>query len=248
MILKNKSLLINRAFINGKWVNANDGKTFPVINPYDGSFIGDVPDLGAVEARTAIESASNAFPAWRDKTAGERANILKKWYALQMENLDDLALLLTTEQGKPIAEAKGKIRYGASFVEWFAEEARRVYGDVIPSHGKDLRIMTIRQPIGVAAAITPWNFPNAMITRKVAPALAAGCTVVVKPAEDTPLSALALAVLAEEAGFPPGVLNIITTRQPAAVGKELTENPLVRKLSFTGSNPRSFDRCKCRTR
>ena len=235
MVLKNKSLLKNKTFLNGKWVSADDGKTFSVINPYDGSFIGDVPDMGAVETKAAIEAAAKAFPLWRDKTAGERANILKKWYALQMENLDDLALLLTTEQGKPIAEAKGEIRYGASFVEWFAEEARRVYGDVIPSHGKDLRIMTIRQPIGVAAAITPWNFPNAMITRKVAPALAAGCTVVIKPAEDTPLSALALAALAEEAGFPPGVLNIITTRQPAAVGKELTDNPLVRKLSFTGS-------------
>jgi len=194
-----------------------------------------VPDMGAAETRSAINAADNAFPAWRDKTAAERATILKKWYALQMENLEDLAMLLTTEQGKPLAEAQGEIRYGASFVEWFAEEARRVYGDVIPGHGKGLRIMTIRQPIGVAAAITPWNFPNAMITRKVAPALAAGCTVVIKPAEDTPLSALALAVLAEEAGFPAGVLNIITTRQPAAVGKELTDNPLVRKLSFTGS-------------
>lgn len=235
MQLKNKSLLQNKTFLNGNWVAANDAKTFPVHNPFDGSHIGDVPDMGAAETKAAIAAAAQAFPIWRDKTAGERAKILKKWYALQMENLDDLAIILTTEQGKPLAEAKGEIRYGASFVEWFAEEARRVYGDVIPSHGKDLRIMTIRQPIGVAAAITPWNFPNAMITRKVAPALAAGCTVVIKPAEDTPLSALALAVLAEEAGFPAGVLNIITTSQPAAVGKELTDNPLVRKLSFTGS-------------
>lgn len=235
MILKNPSLLTDKSPINGKWVGANDGKTFPVINPYDGSHIGDVPDMGAAETKAAIKAASDAFPGWRDKTAGERANILKKWYALQMENLEDLALLLTTEQGKPLSEARGEIRYGASFVEWFAEEARRVYGDVIPGHAKGLRIMTIRQPIGVAAAITPWNFPNAMITRKVAPALAAGCTVVIKPAEDTPLSALALAVLAEQAGFPPGVLNIVTTRQPAAVGNELTSNPLVRKLSFTGS-------------
>ncbi|MFT6319303.1 MAG: succinate-semialdehyde dehydrogenase/glutarate-semialdehyde dehydrogenase [Granulosicoccus sp.] len=237
MILKNKSLLRNKTFLNGKWVDANDGKTFPVTNPFDGSLINEVPDMGAAETKAAIAAAAKAFPMWRDKTAGERANILKKWYTLQMESLDDLAILLTTEQGKPLAEAKGEIRYGASFVEWFAEEARRVYGDVIPSHGKSLRIMTIRQPIGVAAAITPWNFPNAMITRKVAPALAAGCTVVIKPAEDTPLSALALAALAEAAGFPPGVLNIITTRQPAVVGKELTDNPLVRKLSFTGSTP-----------
>ncbi|MCB0520109.1 MAG: NAD-dependent succinate-semialdehyde dehydrogenase [Lewinellaceae bacterium] len=235
MKLKNKSLLQNKTYLDGKWVAANDGKTFPVTNPYDGSHICDVPDMGAAETKAAIEAAAKAFPAWRDKTAAERANILKKWYALQMENLDDLAVLLTTEQGKPLAEAKGEIRYGASFVEWFAEEARRVYGDVIPGHGKGLRIMAIRQPIGVAAAITPWNFPNAMMTRKVAPALAAGCTVVIKPAEDTPLSALALAVLAEQAGFPPGVLNIVTTSQPAAVGNELTDNPLVRKLSFTGS-------------
>ena len=235
MNLKNKSLLQNQTYLNGKWVSANDGKTFPVTNPSDGSHIGNVPDMGAAETKAAIDAAAKAFPAWRDKTASERAIVLKKWYALQMENLDDLAVLLTTEQGKPLAEAKGEIRYGASFVEWFAEEAKRVYGDVIPGHGKGLRIMTIRQPIGVAAAITPWNFPNAMITRKVAPALAAGCTVVIKPAEDTPLSALALAVLAEEAGFPPGVFNIVTTRQPAAVGKELTDNPLVRKLSFTGS-------------
>ncbi|WP_020534548.1 NAD-dependent succinate-semialdehyde dehydrogenase [Lewinella cohaerens] len=235
MILKNSSLLQHTTLINGKWVAADDGKTFPVTNPFDGSSIGTVPDMGAAETKAAISAAAEAFPAWRDKTAAERATILKKWYALQMEHLDDLAVLLTTEQGKPLAEAKGEIRYGASFVEWFAEEARRVYGDVIPGHGKGLRIMTIRQPIGVAAAITPWNFPNAMITRKVAPALAAGCTVVIKPAEDTPLSALALAVLAEEAGFPPGVLNIITTSQSATVGKELTDNPLVRKLSFTGS-------------
>lgn len=235
MRLKNSSLLQHTTLINGKWVAADNGKTFPVINPFDGSHIGNVPDMGAAETKAAITAAAEAFPAWRDKTAGERATILKKWYALQMENLDDLAVLLTTEQGKPLAEAKGEIRYGASFVEWFAEEARRVYGDVIPGHAKGLRIMTIRQPIGVAAAITPWNFPNAMITRKVAPALAAGCTVVIKPAEDTPLSALALAVLAEEAGFPPGVLNIVTTSQASAVGKELTDNPLVRKLSFTGS-------------
>ena len=235
MSLTNHRLLKDKTLIDGKWVGANDGKTFSVYNPFDGSHIGDVPDMGAAETKAAIAAAAKAFPAWRDKTAASRAAILKRWYALQMEHLDSLAVLLTTEQGKPLDEAKGEIRYGASFVEWFAEEARRVYGDVIPGHGSDLRIITIRQPIGVAAAITPWNFPNAMITRKVAPALAAGCTVVIKPAEDTPLSALALAVLAEEAGFPPGVLNIVTTSQPSAVGKELTANPLVRKLSFTGS-------------
>ncbi|MCB9080635.1 MAG: NAD-dependent succinate-semialdehyde dehydrogenase [Lewinellaceae bacterium] len=235
MILKNMNLLRNAAFLNGAWVQAQDKSTFAVTNPYDGTLLAMVPNMGAAETRAAINAAAAAFPAWRDKTAGERAAVLKKWYALQMENLDDLAALLTAEQGKPLAEAKGEIRYGASFIEWFAEEARRVYGDVIPGHGKNLRIITLRQPIGVAAAITPWNFPNAMITRKVAPALAAGCTVVIKPAEDTPLSALALATLAEEAGFPPGVLNIVTTNQPAEVGGELTSNPLVRKLSFTGS-------------
>ena len=235
MLLQNKALLKNKTFLGGKWVASYNGNSFPVTNPCDGSLIGEVPDMGMAETKAAIAAAAEAFPAWRDRTATERADILKKWYDLQMENLDDLAVLLTTEQGKPIAEAKGEIRYGASFIEWFAEEARRVYGDVIPGHGKGLRIMAIRQPIGVTAAITPWNFPNAMITRKVAPALAAGCTVVVKPAEDTPLSALALAVLAEEAGIPPGVLNIVTTQQPAIVGKELTGNPMVRKLSFTGS-------------
>lgn len=235
MTLKNTSLLRNKTLINGKWTDAQDGKTFPVHNPFDGSLIGDVPEMGAAETTAAIEAAHNAFPAWKSKTAGERADILKKWYRLQMENLEDLGTILTMEQGKPLSEAKGEIRYGASFVEWFAEEARRVYGDVIPGHKHGVRIMAIKQPIGVVAAITPWNFPSAMITRKVAPALAAGCTVVIKPSEETPLSALALAVLAEEAGFPPGVLNIITTSNAAPVGKELTDNPLIKKLSFTGS-------------
>jgi len=235
MKLKDTSLINNQAYINGNWVSSREGKTFPVVNPYDGSHLADVPDMGAEDTQAAISAASSAFPLWRDKTAAERSDILKKWYRLQMENVDDLAVLLTSEQGKPLAEAKGEIRYGASFVEWFAEEARRVYGDVIPGHKKDIRIVTIRQPIGVTAAITPWNFPNAMITRKVAPALAAGCTVVIKPAEDTPLSALALAAMAQEAGFPPGVLNIVTTKRPEIVGKELTQSPIVRKLSFTGS-------------
>lgn len=233
--LNNTALLRGRAFINGKWLDARDNATFRVRNPFDGAVLGSVPDMGAEDTRTAIIAAEVAFKTWRKKTAGERAQILRKWHDLQLENLDDLATLLTLEQGKPITEATSEIRYGASFVEWFAEEGRRTYGDVIPAHGADKRVMTIKQPVGVVAAITPWNFPNAMITRKVAPALAAGCTVIVKPAEDTPLSALALAVLAEEAGMPPGVFNVVTTRQPDVVGAELTSNPIVRKLSFTGS-------------
>ena len=229
------NLLRDRAFINGNWVEAHSSASYTITNPYDQTPIGQVPDMGPSETQEAIIAASVAFPLWRSYSAGKRAKILRRWYELQLEHIDELALILTTEQGKPLAEAKGEIKYGASFVEWFAEEARRVYGDVIPGHGADKRITVIKQPVGVVAAITPWNFPNAMITRKVAPALAAGCTVVIKPAEDTPLSALALAVLAEEAGFPPGVFNIITTNRPAEVGRELTSNPIVRKLSFTGS-------------
>jgi succinate-semialdehyde dehydrogenase / glutarate-semialdehyde dehydrogenase len=235
MKLRDSALLRKKAFIGGKWVDAVGKSTFPVHNPFDNSVITEAPDMTADETRQAIEEAHRAFPAWRSKTAGERAAILRRWYELQMEHLDDLALLLTLEQGKPLAEARGEIAYGASFVEWFAEEAHRVYGDVIPGHGADKRILAIKQPIGVVAAITPWNFPNAMITRKVAPALAAGCTVVIKPAEDTPLSALALAELSQRAGIPPGVFNVVTTSRPEAVGEELTGNPLVRKLSFTGS-------------
>lgn len=225
----------NKAYIDGQWMDALRGETYAVTNPADGTHLADVPNMGAAETRMAIEAANRALPAWRAKTAGERATILRRWYDLQMANVDALGTLLTLEQGKPLAEGKGEIIYGAAFVEWFAEEARRIYGDVIPGHMADKRLMVIKQPVGVAAAITPWNFPNAMITRKVAPALAAGCTVVVKPAEDTPLSALALAVLAEEAGIPAGVLNIITTHKAPEVGGELTRNPIVRKLSFTGS-------------
>lgn len=225
--------LYNNAYINGQWVSKTN--TFPVINPFDGKEITQVADCDRTDAQQAIESAQQAFPAWRDLTAGARSQILKKWYELQMEKVDELARLLTLEQGKPLAEAKGEIKYGASFVEWFAEEARRIYGDVIPGHGSDKRITVIKQPIGVVGAITPWNFPNAMITRKVAPALAAGCTVVIKPSDLTPLSALALAALAEEAGFPPGVFNVITCKDPRSVGEELTTNPLVKKISFTGS-------------
>lgn len=235
MQLKNPSLFRSKAFINGTWQNAFDGGSFEVRNPYDQSLVGTVPDMGQPETEVAIQAASHAFKIWSKFSVSKRSRILRKWYELQLENLDDLAVLLTTEQGKPLEEAKGEIRYGAAFVEWFAEEAKRVYGDVIPSHGKDKRIVVIKQPVGVVAAITPWNFPNAMITRKVAPALAAGCTVVIKPAEDTPLSALALAELADQAGFPPGVLNVLTTSQPSTVGGELTRNPSVRKLSFTGS-------------
>ncbi len=233
--INNKVLFRTRAYIDGLWVSAEDQSTFPVINPFDGSLLGDVADLGKKETALAIQAAQKAFSAWRSSTAGRRAKLLRKWYELQLENLEDLATLLTLEQGKPLAESRGEIKYGASFVEWFAEEARRVYGDIIPGHGTDKRVIVLKQPVGVVAAITPWNFPNAMITRKVAPALAAGCTVVIKPAEDTPLSALALAQLADEAGFPPGVINVIPTNQPAQVGKELTSNPVVRKLSFTGS-------------
>ena len=235
MNLKYPKLLQDRAYINGEWVTADDGKTFEVTNPFDGQVLAEVPDMGRSETRAAIEAAAKAFQSWKQKTAGERADHLKRWFDLQMTNLDDLARILTLEQGKPLSEAKGEIRYGAAFIEWFAEEAKRVYGDVIPGHATDKRIISLKQPIGVVAGITPWNFPNAMITRKVAPALAAGCTMVIKPAEDTPLSALALAVLAEEAGIPPGVLNIVPTSRPAEVGGELTSNPIVRKLSFTGS-------------
>lgn len=237
MKISNKQLFRQQAYINGEWTNANNGETYIITNPFDHSEIAQVPNMGAAETEKAIEAANAAFPIWKAKTAGERSIILRRWYELQMEHLEDLAFILTTEQGKPINEARGEIRYGASFVEWFAEEGKRAYGDVIPGHGHDKRIVTIKQPIGVVAAITPWNFPNAMITRKVAPALAAGCTVIIKPAEDTPLSALALAVLAAQAGFPAGVLNIVTTKNPTSVGNMLTASPIVRKLSFTGSTP-----------
>lgn len=235
MTLSSPTLLRSQAYINGKWIDAQDGKSFSVLNPYDGQEITTVPDMGQKETKAAIEAAEAAFHLWKKRTAADRAHILRRWYELLLAHQEDLAMLLTTEQGKPLSESRGEIRYGASFVEWFAEEARRIYGDVIPGHGADKRILTLKQPVGVVAAITPWNFPIAMITRKVAPALAAGCTVVIKPAEDTPLSALALGLLAEEAGFPAGVLNIVPTSKPAEVGGELTGNPLVRKLSFTGS-------------
>jgi succinate-semialdehyde dehydrogenase/glutarate-semialdehyde dehydrogenase len=232
--LKDPSLFRQQCYINGKWVDADSGKTVEVNNPATGEILGTVPNLGAAETRRAIEAANAAWPAWRKKTAKERANILRKWFNLMMENQDDLGMLMTAEQGKPLAEAKGEIAYGASFVEWFAEEAKRVYGDTIPQHQPDKRIVVIKEPIGVVAAITPWNFPNAMITRKCAPALAAGCPVVIKPASQTPFSATALAELAHRAGIPAGVLNVVTG-SATAIGGEMTSNPIVRKLSFTGS-------------
>jgi succinate-semialdehyde dehydrogenase/glutarate-semialdehyde dehydrogenase len=233
--LNNPDLSRSQAYIDGAWVGADDGSSFDVSNPADGSVLTSVPNLGVAETRRAIEAANAAWPAWRSKTAKERAVILRRWFDLMIESKDDLAKLMTAEQGKPLAEAAGEVMYGASFVEWFAEEGKRVYGDVIPTHMTDRRLFVIKQSIGVVACITPWNFPNAMITRKAAPALAAGCPVVIKPASETPLSALALAELAEQAGIPAGVFNIVTTTHSRDVGLELTESPLVRKFSFTGS-------------
>ena len=235
MQLKDSSLLRTQAYIDGAWIDADDRRSFEVRNPADASSIASVPDLGATETRRAIAAAGAALPGWRARTAKERAAILRRWFELIMANQEDLAVLMTSEQGKPLAEARGEVAYGASFIEWFAEEAKRVYGDVIPAHGADKRIVVLKEPIGVVAAITPWNFPIAMITRKAGPALAAGCTMVIKPAEDTPLCALALAELAERAGVPRGVLNVVTTNRAAEVGGELTADPAVRKLSFTGS-------------
>ncbi|MDX1913208.1 MAG: NAD-dependent succinate-semialdehyde dehydrogenase [Saprospiraceae bacterium] len=234
-ILKDSALLRREAFINGAWTAADSNATFAVVNPATGEELARVADCGAAETQRAIEAAEAALPEWRAKTATARAAILRKWHDLILENADDLGLLLTLEQGKPVPEAKGEIRYGATFIEWFAEEGKRAYGDVIPPHLPGMRLLVVKQPVGVVAAITPWNFPNAMITRKVAPALAAGCTVVLKPSEETPLSALALAELAARAGFPPGVLNIITGMDAPAIGKTLTDSPAVRKVSFTGS-------------
>jgi succinate-semialdehyde dehydrogenase/glutarate-semialdehyde dehydrogenase len=232
--LKDPRLFRDKAYVDGQWLEADSKGRFDVDNPGDGSIVGSVPNMGGAETRRAIEAANAALPAWRALAAKERSRILRKWYDLIMANVDDLALLLTTEQGKPLAEAKGEIVYGASFVEWFAEEAKRVYGDVIPSPTNDRRLIVLKQPIGVVGAITPWNFPTAMITRKVSPGLAVGCTMVIKPAEQTPFSALALAELAERAGFPKGVLNIVTG-DAVAIGKELCANPIVRKITFTGS-------------
>ncbi len=234
MKLRDPELLCSRAFIGGEWVGADNGATHGVINPATRQVIGTVPVMGAAETRRAIAAATAAQPAWAARTAKDRALILRRWYELLMSNQDDLATLMTAEQGKPLAESKGEIAYGAAFIEWFAEEGKRLYGDTIPGHAPDKRILVIRQPVGVVAAITPWNFPLAMITRKAGPALAAGCTFVCKPATQTPYSALAAALLAQRAGVPPGVLNIVTG-EAAAIGGEMTSNPSVRKLTFTGS-------------
>lgn len=228
-------LLRKDAFVDGTWTGAGDGRRFKVSNPANGEVLKDVADLDVSDARIAIESAAAAFPAWSALTAKERAAVLRRWFDLVMAAKDDLAALITAEQGKPLAESRGEVSFGAAFIEWFAEEGKRLYGDLIPTHSANKRILVLKQPIGVVAAITPWNFPMAMITRKVAPALAAGCTVVVKPADETPLCALALAELAMRAGLPAGVLNIVPTTRARSVGLELTQNPLVRKLSFTGS-------------
>ena len=234
MQLNDLTLFRQQAFINGEWRDALSSDVITVTNPANGEVLGSVPKMGAEETRDAIQAAHRALPAWRQLTAKERAAILRRWYDLMMANQDDLARLMTLEQGKPLAEAKGEIGYAASFIEWFAEEGKRIYGDTIPGHQADKRLIVIKQPIGVTAAITPWNFPAAMITRKAGPALAAGCTMVLKPASQTPFSALALAELARRAGIPDGVFNVVTG-SASAVGNELTGNPLVRKLSFTGS-------------
>jgi succinate-semialdehyde dehydrogenase/glutarate-semialdehyde dehydrogenase len=232
--LNDLELIRQQAYIAGRWCEADSGKRFPVTNPATGEVLAEVPDMGAAETRRAIEAAKAAWPDWRRKTAKDRAGILRKWYELMMANLGDLARIMTAEQGKPLAESEGEIGYAASFIEWFAEEGKRVYGDTIPSPWNDRRLVVVKEPIGVCCAITPWNFPAAMITRKAGPALAAGCTMVIKPAESTPLSAFALAVLAERAGIPAGVLNVLTG-DPRAIGGEMTSNPDVRKITFTGS-------------
>jgi succinate-semialdehyde dehydrogenase / glutarate-semialdehyde dehydrogenase len=233
--LADPSLFREQAYIDGAWVDAEGGGTVPVDDPATGKVIGSVPDMGTADTRRAIEAANAAWPAWRKKTAKERAAILRKWFDLMMANQRDLGIIMTAEQGKPLPEAMGEIAYGASFIEWFAEEAKRMYGDVIPQHQDGKRILVLKQPVGVVGSITPWNFPNAMITRKAGPALAAGCTFVAKPAKLTPYSALALAVLGERAGIPRGVFNVITGAKSSAIGKELTESPIVRKITFTGS-------------
>ena len=232
--LKDKSLFRQQCYINGQWADADSGKTIDVTNPATGELLGTIPLMGAAETRRAIEAANAAWGPWRKKTAKERANILRKWFNLMMENQDDLAILMTAEQGKPMAESKGEIAYAASFIEWFAEEGKRIYGDVIPAHQPDKRIIVTKEPIGVVAAITPWNFPAAMITRKAGPALAAGCPIVLKPATQTPFSALALAELAHRAGVPAGIFSVVTGAA-SAIGGEMTGNPIVRKLTFTGS-------------
>ena len=236
LTLSDPSLLKNQAYINGSWIDADSEETFAVTNPVNGEVITEVAKLGAGETAVAIAAAEAAMPAWRALPAKSRAKILRKWYDLMMQHQEDLAVIMTAEQGKPLAESRGEIAYGASFVEWFGEEAKRIDGDVIPGPSADKRIVCIKQPVGVVAAITPWNFPNAMIARKAAPALAAGCTIVIKPASETPLSAFAMAELGERAGIPAGVLNVIAGAS-SAIGGEMTSNPTVRKVTFTGSTP-----------
>jgi succinate-semialdehyde dehydrogenase/glutarate-semialdehyde dehydrogenase len=232
--LADTKLFRQQAYVAGQWSDADGGDTIAVNNPATDETLGTVPKMGAAETRRAIDAAAAAYPEWRAKTGKERAGILRRWFELMMENQDDLGVLMTAEQGKPLAEAKGEVAYAASFIEWFGEEAKRVYGDTIPSHAADKRIMVLKEPIGVTAAITPWNFPAAMITRKAGAALAAGCPMVIKPASQTPFSALALAELGERAGIPAGVLSVLTG-SAAEIGGEMTSNPTVRKLSFTGS-------------
>ena len=235
MLLKDPSLLQTRAYVAGEWIDADDGTTFPVVNPARGDIIAEVADLSRAEVARAIAASAAAMKEWAARTGKERAQVMRKWFDLMMANQDDLGAILTAEMGKPLPEAKGEIAYGASFIEWFGEEAKRIYGETIPGHMRDKRLTVIRQPIGVVASITPWNFPNAMITRKCGPAIAAGCGFVGRPAAETPLSALALAVLAERAGIPKGLFSIVTSSRSADIGKEFCENPLIRKLTFTGS-------------
>ncbi|AZY92884.1 MULTISPECIES: NAD-dependent succinate-semialdehyde dehydrogenase [Paracoccus] len=234
-LLRDPSLLETRAFVGGEWVDADDGATFEVTNPARGDVIAHVADLGRAETARAIDAAAAAMKDWAARTAKDRAQVMRKWFDLMMANQDDLGTILTAEQGKPLAEAKGEIAYGASFIEWFGEEAKRVYGETIPGHQADKRISVIRQPIGVVGSITPWNFPNAMIARKAGPALAVGCGFVARPAAETPLSALAMAVLGERAGLPKGILSVVPSSRASDIGREFCENHLVRKLTFTGS-------------
>lgn len=235
MILNDPKLLKTQAFVGGEWIDADAGATFDVVNPVDGVVVGSVADVGVAETRRAIEAARDAMPAWAGLTAKQRGAIMRTWFNLLIENQEDLAQLMTAEMGKPIRESRGEAVFAANFVDWFAEQGKRAYGEIIPTHDNSKRLMVLRQPIGVVAAVTPWNFPMAMITRKIAPAMAAGCASVVKPAQDCPITALAVASLAERAGVPPGVLNVVTSLAPIGIGYELSTNPIVKKISFTGS-------------
>ena len=234
-MLDETGLLVRKAFVAGEWVDADDGSSFPVYNPARGDIVATVPDLGKTEVRRAIDACKSAQSEWAATTAKHRSSILMNWYQLMLNNADDLATILTAEMGKPLAEAKGEILYGASFIQWFAEEAKRVYGEIIPGHQEDKRLVVLRQPVGVVASITPWNFPNAMIARKVAPALAVGCAFIARPASETPLSALAMAALAEQAGVPKGLFSVVTSTRSREIGEEFCSNPTIRKITFTGS-------------